>query len=52
MQSGEYIYIYIYIYICDPQQFEFIYDIFNTIVEHNQRQTHYLASILNYDICF
>ena len=29
------------------------YDIYNTITIHNQRQTHYLLSILNYfDIYF
>ena len=30
-----------------------VYDIYNTITEHNQKQAHYLSSILNYfDICF
>ena len=38
IQSGESIY--------DPQQLGFYYDIYNIITEHNQRQTHYLSSIL------
>ena len=32
---------------------DLFYDIYNTIIEHNQRQTHYLTSISNYfDIFF
>ena len=32
---------------------DLFYDIYNTIFEHNQRQTHYLSSIINYfDIYF
>ena len=27
---------------------DLFYDIYNTITQHNQRQTHYLSSILNY----
>ena len=32
---------------------DLFYDIYNTINEHNGRQTHYFSLILNYfDICF
>ena len=32
---------------------DLFYDIYNTIIEHNQRQSHYPSSILNYfDIYF
>ena len=37
----------------DPPRSDLFYDIYNTINEDNQRQTHYLSSILNYfDINF
>ena len=38
----------IYESIHDPIQFDLFYDIYNTITEHNQRQTHYLSLILNF----
>ena len=38
----------IYEFIYDPPQFDLFYDIYNTITEHNQRQTHYLSLILNF----
>ena len=35
------------------QDSDLFYDIFNTIIEHNKKQTHYPSSILNYfDIYF
>ena len=38
----------IYEFIYDPPQFDLFYDIYNTITEHSQRQTHYLSLILNF----
>ena len=39
--------------IYDPPQFGFFDDVYNTINEHNERQSHYLSSFTNHsDVYF